>query len=162
MANTPNWDIASTATIGDREGLVLVEAKAHTNEIKADGKIRSATSNVENHFRIDACCREASVALNDIMPGWALSAESHYQLCNRFAWAWKLACLNIPVVLVYLGFLQAAEMRDRGDPFQTSDDWDILVRSHGRNTVPPVAWDRGFLVGRTLLCPLIRSVCIDL
>jgi hypothetical protein len=162
MANTPNWDIASTATIGDREGLVLVEAKAHTNEIKADGKIWSATSNIENHFRIDACCREASTALNGIMLGWALSAESHYQLCNRFAWAWKLASLGIPVVLVYLGFLQASEMRDQGDPFETSNDWEILVRSHSRDLVPPAAWDQEVRVREIPLCALIRSVHVDL
>ena len=30
---TPNWDIASTCTVGGRKGLLLVEAKAHWNEV---------------------------------------------------------------------------------------------------------------------------------
>jgi hypothetical protein len=51
-ANTPNWDIASTATISGTEGLLLVEAKAHTAEIKTDGK--AAGGRVENQSRIGA------------------------------------------------------------------------------------------------------------
>ena len=39
-ANTPNWDIASTATVDGREGLLLVEAKAHTRELSDSGKAR--------------------------------------------------------------------------------------------------------------------------
>jgi hypothetical protein len=39
-ANTPNWDIASTATIDGAEGLLLVEAKAHAGEIRRDGKAK--------------------------------------------------------------------------------------------------------------------------
>src|SRR5437016_2416652 len=35
-ANTPNWDIVSQANIGGREGLVLVEAKAHDEELKKE------------------------------------------------------------------------------------------------------------------------------
>lgn len=32
-ANTPNWDIVSTCQIDGRQGLVLVEAKAHRGEL---------------------------------------------------------------------------------------------------------------------------------
>jgi hypothetical protein len=159
MANTPNWDIASTATIGGREGLLLVEAKAHANEISAEGKVRLAYSNAENHARIDLCCRDAGTALNKIVPGWSLSAESHYQLCNRFAWAWKLASLRIPVVLVYLGFLHADEMPA---PLESADQWDDLVRSHGRGIVPPGAWNGELLMDGTSLRAMIRSMRVDL
>ena len=31
-------------------------------------------------------------------------------MSNRFAWAWKLADLGVPVVLVYLGFFRALFM----------------------------------------------------
>jgi crotonobetainyl-CoA:carnitine CoA-transferase CaiB-like acyl-CoA transferase len=34
------------------------------------------------------------------LPGWSLSVDSHYQICNRFAWAWKIASLGVPVVLI--------------------------------------------------------------
>jgi hypothetical protein len=41
---------------------------------------------------------------------WHISRDSHYQISNRFAWSWKLTQLGIPVVLVYLGFLNASDM----------------------------------------------------
>src|SRR5690242_13599684 len=31
---TPNWDLLSTITVGDRPGLLLVEAKAHALELE--------------------------------------------------------------------------------------------------------------------------------
>ncbi len=39
-ANTPNWDLVSTFTVGDRRGLVLVEAKAHEAELRPEGDFR--------------------------------------------------------------------------------------------------------------------------
>jgi len=155
-ANTPNWDIASTATIDGAKGLVLVEAKAHAAEIKSVGKINKGRT--ENHARIEAACREASAALNVILPGWALSVERNYQLCNRFAWAWKLASLGVPVVLVYLGFLRAEEMRDQGLPLADSDQWEHLVRRHSESIVPATIWDAPVFVHGVPLHAKIHSV----
>jgi hypothetical protein len=159
-ANTPNWDIASTATIDGAEGLLLVEAKAHAVEIRAEGK--SASGRAENHIRIGAACREASTALNGILPGWTLSVESHYQLCNRFAWCWKLASLGIPVVFIYLGYLRANEMRDQGAPIADAEHWECLVREHARGIVPDRIWDEIILVGNTPMRALIRSTDVHL
>jgi hypothetical protein len=63
-ANTPNWDIASTADIDDSEGLLLVEAKAHGSELKNDGKPMDGNE----------ALKSATVGLNEIRPGWALSS----------------------------------------------------------------------------------------
>jgi hypothetical protein len=175
-ANTPNWDMASTATIDGTEGLVLVEAKAHSAEIKIDGKpagrkpvpaedkaeTRSVgarpDNSARNHERIAIACREASAALDDLLPGWALSIESRYQLCNRFAWTWKLASLGIPVILVYLGFLHAEEMRDQGLPLDSAENWDRLVRDHSHGIVPPLVWDRAISIQGTPVRAVIRSM----
>ena len=159
-ANTPNWDIASTATIDGTEGLLLVEAKAHTAEIKTDGK--AAGGRAENHSHIGSACREASAALNSVLPGWNLSIGSHYQLCNRFAWAWKLASLGIPVVLVYLGFLHAEEMRDQGHPFTDAKQWERLLRGHSAGIVPAKIWDAPILIDRTPLHAIIRAIAVPL
>jgi hypothetical protein len=35
-ANTPNWDLVSGCQIGNRQGLILVEAKAHEGELADD------------------------------------------------------------------------------------------------------------------------------
>ena len=115
---TPSWDLGATCTVGDEKGLLLVEAKAYARELKAAGKEAPGSRNGgKNHERIGAAIAEANEGLR-LVNGrpWALSRDSHYQLPNRFAWAWKLASLGIPVVLVYLGFLNAVEMTDRGRP----------------------------------------------
>jgi hypothetical protein len=177
-ANTPNWDIASTATIDGTEGLVLVEAKAHSAEIKADGKpagrmpaetkaesgsvAAGPDNSARNHLHIAGACREASDALNSVLPGWALSTESHYQLCNRFAWTWKLASLGTPVILVYLGFLHAEEMRDQGLPFDSAESWERLVRDHCRGIVPTEIWDHAISIQGTPVRAVIRSMEVSL
>jgi hypothetical protein len=51
-------------------------------------------------------------------------------MSNRFAWTWKLTECGIPVVLVYLGFLNASEMADLGEPFSSQDSWEALVMTH--------------------------------
>ena len=163
-ANTPNWDIASTCEIQGRDGLMLVEAKAHANELSRGGKSEPETPNgCENHEQIGAAIQEANAALNGILSGWSLSRDSHYQLSNRFAWAWKVASLGVPVLLVYLGFLNADEMSDHGKPFDSADDWEGAVRTHSAGTVPDQVWGGNPLdVGGTPLRALIRSEQIAL
>ena len=159
-ANTPNWDIASTCTIAGGEGLLLVEAKAHANELHAGGK---QTGRAENDARIAAAISEASNSLNKITSGgWSLSAMTCYQLCNRFAWAWKLTSIGVPVVLVYLGFLNAGEMADQGRPLADAEDWQSSVLGHGRNLVPVSAWSRTMDVAGVPLIATIRSLELSL
>ena len=159
-ANTPNWDIVCAATIGGRDGLILVEAKAHVNELKTDGKLDPG--NEDNHARIAAAIGDANRGLNAILPGWALSRDSHYQLCNRLAWSWKIASLGVPVILVYLGFENAEEMRDQGQPIADAGAWVGLVKDYSRDIVPEAAWQTELLVNGTPLQPLIRSLRLDL
>ena len=169
-ANTPNWDIASTATVDGREGLLLVEAKAHTRELSDSGKApcppdvgeRSAERSEKNRAKIEAACGEASRALNCVLPGWNLSIEHHYQLSNRFAWAWKLASLGIPVALVYLGFLEADEMRDQGTPFADGQHWRNCLKAHARGVVPDKVWDEPIFVGGTPLHAILYAKEIPL
>ena len=110
-ANTPNWDIVSTCTVNNKPGLILVEAKAHEGEFAEDC---CEASNPQNMAQIGQALAEASNAWNQLTPGFSFNANAHYQLSNRFAFAWKLAAMGIPVVLVYLGFLNAEEMGVRG------------------------------------------------
>ena len=88
---------------------------------------------------------------------WRLSAEHHFQLANRFAWSWKLATFGVPVVLLYLGFLDAVEMKDRGSPFGKDDDWrdSLLENCHG--VIDTACWERTLDVGGTPLLPLIKT-----
>jgi hypothetical protein len=151
-ANTPNWDIVSTCDTGSATGLVLVEAKAHAGELGRGGK---PAGNAANHQRIEAAIAEANDALGGAANQWRLSCASHYQMCNRFAWAWKVASLGVPVVLVYLGFLRAAEMGEGA--FATDAAWRECVTKHAREIAPPDIWDRRIPVGNGWLAPTIRS-----
>lgn len=147
-ANTPNWDIVSQATIDDREGLLLVEAKAHSAELKSAGK---RPGNPDNDKRIAAAIAEANTLLELADPGWHLSASVHYQLANRFAWACKIASLGVPVVLVYLAFPDADEMADQGRPFANAGDWIKTMLGHTDGIVPITAWNRRLLIDGTPL-----------
>ena len=143
---------------------MLVEAKAHTSELESDGKKldRDATAGSRrNHERIGEAIEEANRDLRSItrLEAWELSRDSCYQMSNRFAWAWKLARLGTPVVLVYLGFLNAIEMSDRGDPFSEHADWVDCVKEHAKGKVPEEAWDRAWeLKNGAAFVPRIVSV----
>jgi hypothetical protein len=79
---------------------------------------------------------------------------------TRFAWSWKLTELGVPMVLVYLGFLNAVEMADRGKPFRSHADWDALVRAESEPVCPAGIWiwDRRWDVHGQAFVPLIRSL----
>ena len=158
-ANTPNWDIACTATIDGRESLILVEAKAHSSELKVKGK---RSGNQENHDKIGSAIQQANDGLNAVLPGWALSRDSHYQLANRFAWSWQIASLGVPVVLVYLGFLRAEEMCDQGEPFADADAWESFGKEYSQGIVPGAAWNTQLLIQGTPLQALLCSIKVDL
>src|SRR5208282_1151901 len=129
-SKTPNFDIASTCTIENKPGLLLTEAKAHDAELLSEAAGKRLNPDASrgskvNHERIAAAIQSASVGLQEATSlGWQLSRDSHYQMSNRFAWAWKLTGLVFPVVLAYLGFLRAHEMKDRGKPFGAGSAWD--------------------------------------
>ncbi|MBM4405827.1 MAG: hypothetical protein FJ039_06560 [Chloroflexi bacterium] len=157
-ANTPNWDIASTCRVSGRKGLLLIEAKAHSNELSSLGKSSPRSRNGwKNHEKVATAISEANDALNRIAPGWSLSRDSHYQLSNRFAWAWKLTSLKVPVVLVYLGFLDANEMDDQGQPFASPSAWENCIRAHAHGVVPDSVCGNMLDIAGTPFWPLIRT-----
>ena len=159
---TPNWDIASTCAVRGEPGLLLVEAKAHADELDLKGKRldRTASSNSqENHKQIGWAIVEASDGLVSATgKPWGLSRDRHYQLSNRFAWSWKLASLGIPVVLVYLGFLKAQDMADKGPLFRSKAEWIRVLKDHSRTTVDETCWGEWLDIAGVPLIPLIRGI----
>lgn len=156
-ANTPNWDLVSTCRVGDQQGLLLIEAKAHDGELHRDGK---TPGNESNDLQIQRAIREAKQGLERELEGWTISRDSHYQLSNRFAWAWKVASAGIPVVLLYLGFLEADEMKKCGRPLVSHTDWQRVVFDHSRNVVPAKAWEGKVLTKGAPLFPMVRSLSV--
>ena len=62
------------------------------------------------------------------------------------------------MILVYLGFLNAAEMTDQGQPFRSAIEWSDLIRSHAEGIVPNDAWDRPIDINGTKMRAIIQSV----
>jgi hypothetical protein len=144
-ANTPNWDIAMGCEVEGRPGLVLVEAKANVPELTVAGKPVDSTTPArsgENHRQIGLAINQACVALQRINVTTAISRDSHYQLSNRVAFAWKLASLGVPTVLVYLGFLGDEGIRDAGAPFTDSAHWEATFAEYAHAMVPKDLFER--------------------
>ena len=143
---TPNWDIASTCRIEGKDGLLLVEAKAHENELATAGKdIKrgSSENSKRNHEQIGQAIDEAQTKLQTVIGGcWGISRDTHYQLSNRFAWSWKLVTLGIPVVLLYLGFLDAQDMSQDGPLFRSEAYWGRVLKGHCNGIVPEGCWGK--------------------
>ena len=161
---TPNFDIASTCTIEGVRGLLLVEAKAHDEELNKEIAGRGLTFNASEDRKRSHTTISAAIAsaVNGLELATSLSCrisrDSHYQMSNRFAWSWKLTELGVPVVLIYLGFLNANEMRDKGMPFADHAAWEGLVKSHSEPLFPPEVWGRQWSCNERPFIPLIRSI----
>jgi len=166
-ATTPNWDIASTCIIEGEPGLLLVEAKAHAQELLKETVGQkldpSASPNSrKTHGQIGWAIENANLGLaaETSLP-WRLSRDHHYQMSNRFAWAWKLTDLGCPVVLVYLGFLDAQDMIE-GSPIIDAAHWTQLVMDHSKPLFPPKVWNTRREFKYRTLTPLIRSLNLPL
>ena len=167
-ARIPNWDIASTCQLEGKKGILLVEAKAHDEELKLElagkrqEKIETENSR-RNRAQINERIRQTSQSLYTATHmNWSLSVEHHYQMSNRFAWAWKLTDLGIPMILVYLGFLKADEMIDRGIPFDAESTWQQLVLSHSKPLFPEQVWNQKWILNGQAFVPLIKSIELPL
>ena len=158
-ATRPNWDIAATAMVGGQKGIVLVEAKAHHAELSDAGK--SPGGNPSNADRIRAAICQANAGLGGAQAGWNLTTDSHYQLCNRFAWSWKIASFGVPVILVYLGFLNTEEMSDIGQPFRSAIEWSDVIRSHADRILPSTAWGSPMDVDGASMLAIVKAVDLN-
>jgi hypothetical protein len=164
-ANTPNWDLASTCTIQGRQGLVLVEAKSHAQELETAGKRLESTASInsrKNHDHIGQAIKQASDALGKVIPGINISLDTHYQLANRVAYSWKIASLGIPVVLVYLGFLGDKNISDVGKPFIDDNNWLQVMRTYRRDQIPEDFTERWIYCGKESMQMIIRSLPVKL
>jgi hypothetical protein len=139
-ANTPNWDIALRAELEGQPGLVLVEAKAHAEELLNSGPKRldggSSAHSQENDAHIRQALKEARDGLEPTLPGICIDCHRHYQLSNRIAFGWKLAALGIPTVIVYLGFLNDGGIADVGQPLIDNTQWQAIFSSHLAEVCP--------------------------
>jgi hypothetical protein len=159
-ANVPNWDLVATCSIGGQHGLVLVEAKAHENELSPAGKdlrANASDNSRENHEQIGRAIEEARAALDRIVPGVGISRDRHYQLSNRVAFAWKLASLGVPSILMYLGFIGDEGIEDVGPHFRSETHWRETVWDYMKPVLPSDFVERPIPCGSATMQLIIRS-----
>jgi len=159
-ANTPNWDLAAGCEVEGRPGLILVEAKANVPELSVAGKSMDAggsAASIANHERIALAIEEACAALRRVSDATSISRDSHYQLSNRVAFAWKVASLGVPTVLVYLGFVADTGISDAGTPFATEANWRSAFAEYAYSVVPNELFERRLECGAAPAWLLVRS-----
>jgi hypothetical protein len=159
-ANTPNWDIAVTAMIEGRPGLVLVEAKANVPELSRAGKPMSTGASKrsqQNHEQIGHAIEQANTGWRSVAPEARLTRDSHYQLANRLAFVWKLASEGVPILLLYLGFTGDDGIADAGEPLRDDSHWRQLFREHLQELCVDGCLDRRVLFGDVPVRVISRS-----
>ncbi len=163
-SRTPNWDFISTCNIDGQKGILLVEGKAHWGELddESHGKIlkKDASENsIKNHRKIGAAINEAKEEINKRFPEVSISRDNCYQLSNRVAHAWWLANQGIPVVLLYLGFLDVEEMNYGGrEIFRTPESWNECFLNHaGRVGVDDIV-DQWVDCGKSKFITICKSL----
>ncbi|NCS94601.1 MAG: hypothetical protein GW761_12455 [Leptospira sp.] len=154
---TPNWDFISTCTINGQKGLLLVEAKAHSSEVNPKDKCTS--ENEANINKIENAINEAKDEINKVLSNSSISIskDSCYQLSNRIAHAWWLANQGIPVVLLYLGFLNRSEMTGNGTIFMEDSDWQTCFKDYAANVGVDNLIDKEINTGKSQFKLICRS-----
>jgi len=133
------WDLLTTCTIKDKAGIMLVEAKANDKELVTEGKQLDAKASEQskiNHGKIGDCIAEAAQGLNKHIEYIDIRRDTHYQLSNRVASAWKLAQCGLPTVLLYLGFTGDEGIRDAGEPFVDNKHWQRVMGAYMAGVLP--------------------------
>jgi hypothetical protein len=129
------------SSIGWTHCICWTEAICPSRECQSPGLASRANCNAsgnsqENHRRIGEAIGEVAAGLSSQFPGIRISRDGHYQLSNRLAFAWKLASLGIPSVLVYLGLTGDDGIRDVCEPFAHDDHWQHTFRDHLQTVCP--------------------------
>lgn len=162
QTRTPNWDLVSTCTINGKPGILLVEAKAHTQELNGGSKGKSISKEAtdkskENHKKIGIAINEANTNLQNVISGISISRDKCYQFSNRVAHAWWLANQGIPVVLLYLGFLNSEDMRDNYKVFNSHKDWEDCFINHTKKVGADSLMDTTINCGKSSFVTICKS-----
>ena len=169
-ARMPIFDLMSTL---ENDGMLLVSAAAHIGELNSDHSHQREKTILP---QIKRALEEASAGWNQMLTAHAdsfgfklshrvkLSTDSHYRLSWHFALAWKLAQLGVPVVLLYLGFLDATELEPDGRlTFTDHAMWEKCVFEKTSKPLPEEIWDAEFQVPNgAKISVLRRTMLLDL
>jgi len=122
--NAQNWDAVGRAVIEGKEAWVLVEAKAHVEEVKSRCGATSSQSRAQI-MGILAEVRENLGATEQPLEHWL---EPYYQFANRLAVLYFLDREGIAAHLVNLYFYGERERSGWRCP-QNASEWEEVIRN---------------------------------
>ena len=156
----PSWDLVVSCKIQGKRGLVLAQGKANEKELAEEekGKKYNRATNFDAYEHLGNVIEEARAALDAVVAGVGISRDRFYQLSSRVAFAWKLAAIGIPCVLIYLGFLENQAWKTRKKPFLDDACWRSFVVEHCSEVLPPAMFDREIKCGKASMWLLARSL----
>ncbi|WP_188051101.1 hypothetical protein [Flavobacterium sp. GP15] len=162
-ATTPNWDLISTCTINGKRGILLVEGKAHYAELEQESKgktlkLDASDNSKKNHEQIALAITEANTNIKNEIEDITLSRDACYQFSNRVAHAWWLSNQGIPVVLMYLGFLNVEDMSDNYKIFKTDKDWKDCFTEHTKIVGSDALVNKTIECGKSTFTMICKSV----
>lgn len=115
----PNWDALARSRV-DPPQVFLVEAKAHTGELKSVG---CGAESTDAKKKIDAALHKTQMFLDVSSSDGSWTGE-YYQYANRLAHLYLLRELNdIDAYLVYVCFLNDEQMRGP----KTAGKWEVAL-----------------------------------
>lgn len=153
----PNWDLACTCSIEGSPGLILVEAKANENELdrKAKRPPSKTRESIENHDRIGYAIEEARASLEELLKEpCTISRDLHYQLSNRVAYAWKIARMGVPVVLMYIGFTGDTYFKDH---LRDNSHWRRIFDGYIQGVLPQSMLETKMNCGKASMTMIVRT-----
>ena len=163
-AITPMFDIISTCTIDGKKGILLVEGRVNTGELFYNS-IKKILSNLHtdnvmaNQVSVENAINEANTSISKTVKDIKLSTENCYQLSSRITEAWWLASKGIPVVLLYVGFLNYEKLSYKTHKIFTTDaEWQDLFKKHTEKVGVDKLLEKSVNCGAASFTTIVRSI----
>ncbi len=127
------WDYICQAEINGKNGLILLEAKAHKSETSKQWKAPPDRSKVKNYGQAqanhDKIERNIDIEFEQLSLPKGTKIREYYQIANRIAYANKVChVLGMPVLLVFLGFINDPHFKR--DCWKSADEWQHNMQGY--------------------------------
>lgn len=116
--NVPNWDAVGLAQNGERTEWLLVEAKAHVEELHSDCNAKEGDGLEAISRALDTVRRECGAKVP--LGNWL---SPYYQYCNRLTTLYFLMKHAVPARLVFVYFTGDQHPKGIWDCPRTPEDW---------------------------------------
>lgn len=126
-------------------------------------KTLTKSSSIENPERIKVAIDDVSTQIDKEVSGINISRDKCYQFSNRVAHAWWLANQGIPVVLLYLGFLNSDDLNEeeinrKYKTFTSHKEWNDCFINHAKIVGAEILIDKTIDCGKSSFVTICRSI----